>query len=146
MLKNSPELSRPISINNELSEDLWIHIDAQRLQQVIWNLVLNAVQEMRNSGRLTISSRILAEDGKKNAQKKMAEISISDTGPGIPEENYGKVFDPFFTTKENGTGLGLTIVHRIVENYGGKIFLQSDSGRGTTFTLQFPLAERGPVD
>ena len=146
MLKNSPELERPISIHNELSEDLWIQIDSQRLQQVIWNLLLNAVQEMRNSGRLTISSRILAEDGKKNAKKKVAEISISDTGPGIPKENTGKVFDPFFTTKENGTGLGLTIVHRIVENYGGKIFLQSDSGRGTTFTLHFPLAEQHAVD
>ena len=76
----------------------------------------------------------------------MAEISISDTGPGISQENQGKVFDPFFTTKETGTGLGLTIVHRIVENYGGKIYLRSESGKGTTFMLHFPLAERSLVD
>lgn len=146
MLKNSPELSRPIRFHNDLAEDLWVHIDSQRLQQVIWNLVLNAVQEMRNSGRLSISTRVCPEDGARNVQQKVAEISISDTGPGIPQENHGKVFDPFFTTKENGTGLGLTIVHRIVENYGGKILLRSNSGGGTTFTLHFPLAERSPGD
>jgi two-component system sensor histidine kinase PilS (NtrC family) len=146
MLKNSPELSRPIRIHHELTENLWVEIDSQRLQQVIWNLVLNAVQEMRNSGHLSISTRMRAQDGTAKAQKKLAEISISDTGPGIPQENHGKVFDPFFTTKENGTGLGLTIVHRIVENYGGKIFVQSDSGTGTTFTLHFPLAEPSPGD
>jgi two-component system sensor histidine kinase PilS (NtrC family) len=141
MLKNSPELSRPIRIQRDFTEDLWVHIDAQRLQQVIWNLVLNAVQEMRNSGRLSISTRIHSEDGVGNAQERLAEISISDTGPGIPPENHGKVFDPFFTTKDNGTGLGLTIVHRIVENYDGKISLQSESRKGTTFTLHFPLAK-----
>jgi two-component system sensor histidine kinase PilS (NtrC family) len=146
MLKNSPELSRPIRIHKNLREDLWVHIDSQRLQQVIWNLVLNAVQEMRNSGRLSISTRILDEKGAGNAQESLAEISISDTGTGIPTENHGKVFDPFFTTKDNGTGLGLTIVHRIVENYGGKIFLNSDGRSGTTFTLQFPLAQPSPSD
>jgi two-component system sensor histidine kinase PilS (NtrC family) len=146
MLKNSPELSRPIRIHKNLREDLWVHIDSQRLQQVIWNLVLNAVQEMRNSGRLSISTRILDEKGAGNAQESLAEISISDTGTGIPPENHGKVFDPFFTTKDNGTGLGLTIVHRIVENYGGKIFLNSDGRSGTTFTLQFPLAQPSPSD
>ncbi len=141
MLKNSPELSRPIRIQRNFTEDLWVHIDSQRLQQVIWNLVLNAVQEMRNSGRLSISTRIHSKDGVGNAQERLAEISISDTGPGIPPENQGKIFDPFFTTKDNGTGLGLTIVHRIVENYGGKISLQSESRKGTTFTLHFPLAK-----
>ncbi len=146
MLKNSPELSRPIRIHNDLAEDLWVHIDSQRLQQVIWNLVLNAVQEMRNSGRLSISTRVCTEDGARNAQQEVAEISISDTGAGIPQENHDKVFDPFFTTKENGTGLGLTIVHRIVENYGGRIHLRSNSGGGTTFTLHFPLALRSPGD
>ncbi len=144
MLKNSPELSRPIRIHNDLTEDLWVYVDSQRLQQVIWNLVLNAVQEMGSSGSLSLKTRVHDEDGAGNAQNKLAEISIADTGPGIPQDNHGKVFDPFFTTKENGTGLGLTIVHRIVENYGGKIFLQSSSGKGTTFTLHFPLAERSP--
>ena len=146
MLKNSPELSRPIRIEKTLSENLWVHIDAQRLQQVIWNLVLNAVQEMKNSGRLSVSTAIRTKRGSGNAEEKLAEIAISDTGPGILPENQGKVFDPFFTTKDQGTGLGLTIVHRIVENYDGKIFLDSDGHSGTTFTLHFPLAEEEPQD
>jgi len=146
MLKNSPELSRPIRIEKTLSKNLWVHIDSQRLQQVIWNLVLNAVQEMKNSGRLSVSTAIRTKRGSGDAQEKLAEISISDTGPGILPENQGKVFDPFFTTKDQGTGLGLTIVHRIVENYDGKIFLDSDGRSGTTFTLHFPLAEEDPQD
>jgi len=146
MLKNSPELSRPIRIEKTLSKNLWVHIDSQRLQQVIWNLVLNAVQEMKNSGRLSVATAIRSKRGSGDAQEKLAEISISDTGPGILPENQGKVFDPFFTTKDQGTGLGLTIVHRIVENYDGKIFLDSDGRSGTTFTLHFPLAEEDPQD
>ncbi len=146
MLKNSPELSRPIRIEKTLSKNLWVHIDSQRLQQVIWNLVLNAVQEMKNSGRLSVATAIRTKRGSGDAQEKLAEISISDTGPGILPENQGKVFDPFFTTKDQGTGLGLTIVHRIVENYDGKIFLDSDGRSGTTFTLHFPLAGEDPQD
>ncbi|MCG6946540.1 MAG: PAS domain S-box protein [Deltaproteobacteria bacterium] len=146
MLKNSPELSRPIRIEKTLSKNLWVHIDSQRLQQVIWNLVLNAVQEMKNSGRLSVTTAIRKKRGSGDAQEKLAEISISDTGPGILPENQGKVFDPFFTTKDQGTGLGLTIVHRIVENYDGKIFINSDGHSGTTFTLHFPLAEEDPQD
>ena len=154
MLKNSPELSRPIRIEKTLSKNLWVHIDSQRLQQVIWNLVLNAVQEMKNSGRLSVATAIRTKRGSGDAprdyardrQEKLAEISISDTGPGILPENQGKVFDPFFTTKNQGTGLGLTIVHRIVEDYDGKIFLDSDGRSGTTFTLHFPLAEEDPQD
>jgi two-component system sensor histidine kinase PilS (NtrC family) len=154
MLKNSPELSRPIRIEKTLSKNLWVLIDPQRLQQVIWNLVLNAVQEMKNSGRLSVATAIRMKRGSGDAprdyardrQEKLAEISISDTGPGILPENQGKVFDPFFTTKDQGTGLGLTIVHRIVENYDGKIFLDSDGRSGTTFTLHFPLAEEDRQD
>lgn len=146
MLKNSPELSRPISIHKEFAKDLRIHIDSQRLQQVMWNLMLNAVQEMKNDGRLAIRTAVKAYETSKERQESLAEISISDTGPGILPENHGKVFDPFFTTKETGTGLGLTIVHRIVEDYGGKIFVQSDGRSGTTFTLYFPLAEERSND
>ena len=146
MLKNSPELSRPIRVEKDLTDNLWVHIDSQRLQQVIWNLVLNAVQEMSNSGRLFIATAIRTNQRLGNSREELAEISISDTGPGILPENQGKVFDPFFTTKEQGTGLGLTIVHRIVEDYGGKILLDSDGRSGTTFTLHFPLAEEGPKD
>jgi two-component system sensor histidine kinase PilS (NtrC family) len=146
MLKNSPELSRPIRIEKKLSDNVWVHIDAQRLQQVIWNLVLNAVQEMTNSGRLTIATAVRTNRSGGEIQQKVAEISIVDTGPGILPENQGKVFDPFFTTKDQGTGLGLAIVHRIVEDYGGEIFLESDGRSGTTFKLHFPLAEENSTE
>ncbi|UCG13744.1 MAG: PAS domain S-box protein [Deltaproteobacteria bacterium] len=144
MLKNSPELSQPIQIRKKLTKNLWVYMDSQRLQQVVWNLVLNAVQEMRNAGRLSVTTGVSSDGVPGDGQQRLAEISISDTGPGISPENHGKVFDPFFTTKEKGTGLGLTIVHRIVENYGGKIFLKSDGRNGTTFTLYFPLADGCP--
>ena len=146
MLKNSPELSRPIRIEKKLGDNVWVHIDAQRLQQVIWNLVLNAVQEMTNSGRVTIATAVRTNRSEAEVQQKVAEISIADTGPGIPPENQGKVFDPFFTTKDHGTGLGLTIVHRIVEDYGGEIFLESDGRSGTTFKLHFPLAAENSAE
>jgi len=141
MLKNSPELSRPMRIEKNLTDNLWVHIDAQRLQQVMWNLVLNAVQEMPNSGRLTITTAVRPNRSGGEGKQQVVEISIADTGPGILPENQGKVFDPFFTTKDQGTGLGLTIVHRIVEDYGGEIFLESDGRSGTIFKLHFPLAD-----
>ena len=74
-------------------------------------------------------------------------VDVADDGPGVPAELSDRIFDPFFTSKETGTGLGLTIVHRIVENYNGKIFLRSDVQTGTTFTLHFPLSgEDGPPE
>jgi len=146
MMKNSPELSKPIQIEKNLSDNLWVHIDSQRLQQVIWNLVLNAVEEMDNSGRISISTAVRINRGSATTHRKEVEISISDNGPGITPENQAKVFDPFFTTKEQGTGLGLTIVHRIVEDYGGEISLESNGRSGTTFTILFPLTEQSHDD
>jgi two-component system sensor histidine kinase PilS (NtrC family) len=144
MLKNSPQMSQPIHIEKNLTRELWIHIDSHRLQQVIWNLVLNAIQEMNGDGRLSITTAIRAGEMSAVGQQQLAEISISDTGPGILPENQGRVFDLFFTTKETGTGLGLSIVHRIVENYRGRIFIASDGHSGTTFTVLFPLADNQP--
>ncbi len=100
-------------------------------------------QEMKGGGTLSIATAVHSGTDGSEVEKRFARIAISDTGPGIPPENQDKIFDPFFTSKATGTGLGLTIVHRIVENYQGKIFLRSDRQTGTTFVLQFPLREEG---
>lgn len=116
---------------NAVPEDLRIVVDLHDLQQVLMNLMINAVHAMENGGRLSIDGR--QENG-------AVIISVSDTGVGIPADNIGKIFDPFFTTKPTGegTGLGLWVTYGIVKNYGGDISVESEPGRGSRFTMKFP--------
>jgi two-component system cell cycle sensor histidine kinase/response regulator CckA len=103
------------------------------IQQVFTNLITNAFQAMDGrGGKLTLDTRSL---------KDSIEVKVSDTGTGIPQKYLNKIFDPFFTTKElgKGTGLGLNIVHRIVQKYEGTINVWSKEGKGTTFTITFPV-------
>ena len=91
----------------------------------------NAVQAMaKNGGTITIETRAVGE---------YVEVRVSDNGPGIAERDLPKVFDPFFTKRAEGTGLGLTIVHRIIDEHDGHIEVVSDSG-GTVFTVTLPAA------
>ncbi len=107
-----------------------IRADADQVQQVFVNLISNAVQAMREGGVLRVSSR---RDGF------FATMQVSDTGVGIAPENLRRLFEPFFTTKENGIGLGLAVTRSIVEGHRGKISVESQEGRGTTFTVSLPL-------
>jgi len=129
MLKNSPTFNGHISISSALSHEATVLGDANQLKQVFWNLLLNAVQEMEGGGELVV----LLE-----REKDSVKLSVSDSGRGIDSQDKGKIFEPFFTTKESGTGLGLAIVHRIVETHGGRIRVDSEIGRGTTFTVFLP--------
>lgn len=106
--------------------------DFGQLQQVIVNLVVNAIQAMPNGGRLTINSS-LGEDG-------WVKVSVQDTGCGIAPENMDKLFTPFFTTKEEvkGVGLGLAVSYGIIERHGGRIEVQSELGKGSAFTVHLP--------
>jgi signal transduction histidine kinase len=105
--------------------------DPDQLKQVFLNLVTNAVQAMVSSGgTITIHTRAVGE---------YVEVRVSDNGPGIAERDLTKVFDPFFTKRAEGTGLGLTIVHRIIDEHDGHIEVVSDSG-GTVFTVTLPAA------
>jgi len=111
--------------------------DRELLKQMILNLVHNAMQAMPSRGSLTVSSRDLsATPGV--ASSEGLEFSIQDTGLGIPPENIDRIFDPFFTTNRNGTGLGLSVVHQIVDRHSGVIAVTSEVNRGTAFTISFP--------
>lgn len=125
---------------------LWVHADATQLQQVLLNLSINARDAMPNGGTLRISlssvsdnPAVLPEGPKCN--RAFACLAISDTGSGIPEEIRPRLFEPFFSTKARGqgTGLGLSIALGIVENHNGRIEVQSEIGKGSTFRILLPL-------
>ncbi len=113
--------------------------DPERLLQVFLNLVRNGIEAMTSGGELSVRSRferVAPQCGGRAA----AVAEISDRGPGIPPEVRQQLFNPFFTTKDVGTGLGLPISVRIVEEHGGAIEVQSRTGEGTTFRVLLPLA------
>jgi two-component system, NtrC family, sensor histidine kinase AtoS len=110
--------------------------DYRALEQVFTNLINNAIEAMESTGGMLSLKIRLANEGDEQAH---IEVSISDTGPGIPAELREKIFEPFFTTKQHGTGLGLAIVKRIVTAHKGSIFVNSILG-GTNFVIQFPCA------
>jgi len=132
----SSQLPAAVEVITEIPEDLDIHVDGQKLQEVLLNLLLNAAQAMPDgSGKITVTA------GKEESGGQVA-IRVADTGCGIPEENLTKIFDPFFTTKEVGfgTGLGLSVAHGIVERHGGTLTVKSNVGEGSVFTIRLPLA------
>jgi two-component system, NtrC family, sensor histidine kinase HydH len=104
--------------------------DAELMERVLYNLILNAAQASPEGGTVTVKTR--AADG-------TAEISVIDRGAGIDGENLNKIFNPFFTTKPQGVGLGLAIVAKIVDEHGGKISVESETGRGSVFRVQVPM-------
>jgi two-component system, sporulation sensor kinase E len=132
-----PEIeNRGVTVNAKLARDLTATpADATQLQQVLVNLVKNAAQAMTTGGTLTLQTGETA-DG--------VWVSVTDTGGGIPQEQINRIFEPFYTTKKKGSGLGLMIVQRIVRAHNGRIELESNVGRGTTFRIWLPLHERKP--
>jgi signal transduction histidine kinase len=104
--------------------------DPDKLEQAFLNLFLNAIDAMPSGGRLKVSTR---------ASNGCVQIEIGDSGMGIPPQIKNKLFKPFTTTKEGGLGLGLSVVHRIVEGHKGRIAVESTPEHGTTFTISLPL-------
>jgi signal transduction histidine kinase len=135
----------------ELTEGLpGVRVDGERLHQVFLNLMLNAVQAMKNQskqGRLEISTRLRAvrvradSRSDKEASRDYVEIRFADNGPGIEPAILEKIFIPFFTTKEEGSGLGLSVCLRIVRDAGGEIEVRSQVGQGSIFTVVLPAVE-----
>lgn len=133
-----PELdNRGLVVKTKLPRNLTATpVDATQLQQVLVNLVKNAMQAMTKGGTLTLQTGETAE---------FVWVSVADTGGGIPEEQMSRIFEPFYTTKKKGSGLGLMIVQRIVRAHEGRIELDSQVGRGTTFRVCLPRHERQPL-
>jgi PAS domain S-box-containing protein len=132
-----PEIeNRGVAVKTKLARDLMATpVDATQLQQVLVNLVKNAMQAMTTGGTLTLQTGETSDD---------VWVSVADTGGGIPQEQINRIFEPFYTTKKKGSGLGLMIVQRIVRAHTGRIELESNVGRGTTFRIWLPLHERKP--
>jgi PAS domain S-box-containing protein len=129
---------RDVGIERRLgASDAVICGDRELLKQAILNLVLNSMQAMPAQGKLVIATRDV-DRLPGGAPCGGLELQVQDTGVGIPPENLGRVFDPFFTTNKNGTGLGLSVVHQIVDKHSGFIQVESKVNVGTTFTIVLP--------
>jgi two-component system sensor histidine kinase HydH len=128
-----------VEITNNLVEGLPpVRADAEQLRQVFINLAINALQAMTGGGRLQVSTS-LRRSTRRGAAAAFLEVRFRDTGTGIPAPDGRNLFIPFFTTKEKGTGLGLPISQRIIENHGGTIEWRSQPGAGATFTVLLPV-------
>jgi PAS domain S-box-containing protein len=121
-----------INVVIEQGEPVELYIDPNRIKEALLNVLSNAVQAVNSNGTIFI---------KKYVQKDTCVIEINDTGSGITDEDLPFIFDPFFTTKKAGTGLGLTITHRIIEEHGGTIDAESKVGKGTTLRVYLPLKQ-----
>jgi signal transduction histidine kinase len=120
-----------VNVETDLPANLpQAYADPQHVIQILGNLILNACQSMPHGGRLVISSRVQCD---------MVCVTVSDTGVGISPENMGRLFDPLFTTKPKGIGLGLAVSRGLMEANGGRIEVQSEDGKGSTFMAYFPL-------
>jgi signal transduction histidine kinase len=128
------EVPTQVEILVDVPEDMTIYADKQRIQQVFLNLLKNAVDALNDRGHIWIMAQA-SNNGEEG--RRIVEIMVEDDGPGIDPENIKHIFDPFFTTKDvgKGSGLGLFIVHDIIEAHGGLIQVNSNIDQGTTFTI-----------
>ena len=123
-----------INIEMDLADELpLIRLDKDQFQQVIVNILMNAMESIERDGEIRLETFY-------DEKARTIRLRIQDTGRGIPEDIKLKLFDPFFTTKETGTGLGLSISHGIIQRHGGRISFESRAGKGTTFTIEMPVA------
>jgi signal transduction histidine kinase len=133
MLARQQVISKPIHIELKKDPDLpSVEHDSDQIHQVLLNLLLNAVQAIDTSGSVRVEISTLEEN---------AAISVTDTGRGIAPEHLPNIFRPFYTTKGTGTGLGLSLARRIVEEHHGRIEVTSEVGKGTKFVLILPFRQ-----
>jgi two-component system NtrC family sensor kinase len=138
----SSQVPPGIEIEADVPPELILELDSQRIQEVLLNLLMNAIQAMENApGRI----RIHAENVDDTPGQPQVEIVVADSGKGIAPEDVGRIFDPFFTTKQvgAGTGLGLSIAYGIIEKHSGRITVESRLGEGTRFIIRLPVSDHG---
>jgi two-component system, cell cycle sensor histidine kinase and response regulator CckA len=145
-----PLIGEDIELTTSLSPSVGcIRADAGQLEQVIMNLVVNAKDAMAKGGKISIRTASVTLDESYRPEDRFIKhgpyvmISVSDNGQGMDRETQARIFEPFFTTKEKGkgTGLGLSTVYGIIKQSGGYVFVQSEIGRGTIFTIYFPKVD-----
>lgn len=129
------EISGQMEIIQDIPDGLVVDIDKQRMQQVFLNLIKNGIDACEGKGKIWITAKEYFSN-----ERKEIEILVSDNGPGIPQDSLQKIFDPFYTSKDvgKGSGLGLFIVHDIIESHGGTITVDSRINEGTTFIIWLP--------
>lgn len=119
-----------VRIESAIEGDVSINADIEKLKQAFVNIIFNSIEAMPLGGTI----EILADE-----KDGMAQIHITDSGKGIPDDIRDRIFDPFYTTKDKGTGLGLSIVHSIIEEHGGRIVLEKSDSSGTVFLISLPV-------
>ena len=153
MLRRTLPASMEFVVDTECDPAPWVRADPTQLQQIVLNLAINARDAMPEGGTLRISISSSGSDGggstpPSSMDRPFAQVIVEDTGAGMSPEVLSRIFEPFFTTKSRGrgTGLGLAVVHGIVEDHEGQIEVRSELGTGTTFTISFPCVSPKPPD
>ena len=136
LLVEHRSLPADLKVVREYGEKLPARVDPQQLHQAIWNLCINAVQAMPEGGELRVGGRVVP-----GAEPPRLQLWISDTGYGIAESDLPHIFEPFFSTKAEGSGIGLALVYRVVQDHGGQIEVRSQPGAGTSFMVVLPSAD-----
>jgi two-component system sensor histidine kinase PilS (NtrC family) len=142
LLKTRDKITSDHQVRTDFGCASTLMMDPHHFRQILWNLLVNAVEAMPRGGEVFIRVRSLPIPGSDSEE---VCIDVRDMGSGISEDFRDRVFDPFFTTKQNGTGLGLSIVYQLVENAGGRVDVTHHDGHGTTFSLFFPTSPDFPL-
>ncbi|GAB4482594.1 MAG: hypothetical protein OHK006_01410 [Thermodesulfovibrionales bacterium] len=130
------DIPSKVEVNVAVTEEIWVHVDKQRIQQALLNFIKNAIEAIPDDGSVTV-------EAVHKTNEHEVVIAIRDNGIGIEPEKLEKIFEPFFTTKgdEKGSGLGLFVTREIIEEHGGTVQVESRPGEGTTFYVRLPHKE-----
>jgi len=140
--RHRTDIPDKLEVEIRVAPGLTVETDPKLIEQILWNLINNAVEAMPEGGRLKIIGT-MAGDHELQLAEPCVRIEIEDTGPGIPREHKDRIFDPFFTTREKGTGLGLSTVYNIVESLQGAVSVEDGRKRGARFVVDLPLRVSG---